>query len=77
MIRSRSELITLVRGNADAPAAPGYEAMNVRELREHAAAVGFNADAVEDARDSDDPRSAITALIKHAQGGRLYCTILE
>ena len=41
----------------------------VRELRQRAAAAGIGADEVEEARDGDDPKTALIALIvSHHRG---------
>ena len=61
----RAALISLIL-NAQAPpvAAGGLGDLTVRELRERAAAVGADAQAIEEARDAHDPRAAMIALIE-------------
>ena len=44
--------------------AGGLGDLTVRELRERAAAVGVDAQAIEEARDAHDPRAAMIALIE-------------
>ena len=48
---------------ATGSSAAELETMTVGELRQKAAACGITNGAIEDARDSDDPRSELTALI--------------
>ena len=49
-------------------AAGGLGDLTVRELRERAAAVGVDAQAIEEARDAHDPRAAMIALIESSRG---------
>jgi hypothetical protein len=65
----RAALISLIL-NAQAPpvAAGGLGDLTVRELRERAAAVGVDAQAIEEARDAHDPRAAMIALIESSRG---------
>jgi hypothetical protein len=54
--------------SAPAPfAAPAATGPNVRELRAQAAAAGVPPDAIEEARDADDPKAALLALIAAAK----------
>ena len=53
---------------APAPlAAPAAAGSNVRELRAQATAAGVPPDAIEEARDADDPKAALLALIAAAK----------
>ena len=45
------------------PTRAELEALGTKELRTKATAVGASADAIEDARDSDDPKGALINLI--------------
>ena len=54
--------------------------MTMKELRERAAVLRVDGDAIEDARDSHDPRAALQELIraaeqeqKHQRASRLHC----
>eukprot|EP01046_Picozoa_sp_COSAG06_P038871 COSAG06_NODE_4529_length_4153_cov_1.937193_7_plen_280_part_00 len=62
---------------ATGSSAAELETMTVGELRQKAAACGITNGAIEDARDSDDPRSELTALIikKQAMDGAALETL--
>jgi len=56
--------------DADADADAGLSAMNVKQLREHAASRGVGVHEIEHARDSDSPKATLIELIQlQAKGG--------
>lgn len=61
----RAELIALIQAheNTPDPAPIDYGSMTVGELREMASKAGIAHEAIEDARDGDDPRAELIALI--------------
>ena len=61
----REELIALIQAHNTTPdpAPSDYGSMTVGELRELASTKGIAHEAIEDARDSDDPRAELLALI--------------
>ena len=65
----RAELIALIQAheNTPDPAPIDYGSMTVGELREMASKAGIAHEAIEDARDGDDPRAELIALITTTQ----------
>jgi hypothetical protein len=61
----QAELIALIQAhdNAPAPAPIDFSNKTVRELREIASTAGVAYEAIEAARDGDDPRGELIALI--------------
>eukprot|EP01043_Picozoa_sp_COSAG02_P032706 COSAG02_NODE_2197_length_9546_cov_12.648354_4_plen_255_part_00 len=63
----KMELTQLIEAYRMPPSGPDLTAMTMKELREHAASCGISADAIEAARDGENPKMELTQLIEAHQ----------
>ena len=64
--RGRADAVVAAVAGASPPsdsALPGLRSLALRELRQRAEAAGIERDLIEDARDEDDPKAAVLALL--------------